>query len=324
MAEPLPGGLRVVWQTVSSGGVTGHVVAWGAAGGFLGAADLPAGAREHTLVGLAGGVEHTVDVMVRTAAGADAAAKVTVRATPLPAGTGPGPAPPPPPPPAPGGELRARIVAGAGARLPPGAPVLAAQSGDTYIPAGGLTGVTVAGLIYHATPGPLRLTDVVCRGVWCAMGAGPVHATRVTVVANPARPGQGAGFLLADTVGWTLTNCDIAGHPDGVQAVGPGVIDGCWIHDVQIGRTPDGGLTHNDGVTCFGGLITIRGSVVEMPASETQVNGALWADGGDFAVHGSVLTAPVQVLNARAGRTIRLVDCRVEGRRVGAGAIVET
>lgn len=258
MAEPLPGGLRVVWQTVSSGGVTGHVVAWGAAGGFLGAADLPAGAREHTIVGLAGGVEHTADVMVRTVTGADAAGKVTVRATPLPAGTGPGPTPPPLPP-APGGDVRARIVAGAGARLPPGAPVLAAQSGDTHIPAGGLTGVTVAGLIYHATRGPLRLTDVVCRGVWCAMGAGPIHATRVT-----------------------------------------------------------------DGVTCFGGLITIRGSVVEMPASETQVNGALWADGGDFDVSGSVLTAPVQVLNARAGRTIRLVGCRVEGRRVGAGSIIET
>lgn len=90
--------------------------------------------------------------------------------------------------------------------------------------------------------------------------------------------GQGAIINLGVSLTLTARRCDISGKADGMQVAGTVVVEDCYIHDlVWAGEVPDN--THNDGIQCFEGDLTVTGSYIQVGAQNPYSNSCLFFQG---------------------------------------------
>lgn len=91
--------------------------------------------------------------------------------------------------------------------------------------------------------------------------------------------GQGAIINLGVSLTLTARRCDISGKADGMQVAGSVLVEDTYIHDlVWAGVVPDN--THNDGIQCFEGDLTVTGSYFRVGAQAPFSNSCLFFQGG--------------------------------------------
>lgn len=95
--------------------------------------------------------------------------------------------------------------------------------------------------------------------------------------------GEGQGAIVNLGVSLTLTTrrCDISGKADGMQVAGSVLVEDTYIHDLVWAGTPPNN-THNDGVQCFEGDLTVTGSFIRVGAQDPYSNSCLFFQGGDI------------------------------------------
>lgn len=179
-------------------------------------------------------------------------------------------------------------------------------NGNWNLPVGGpFEHLDVKGLIYYSGTTPLQLNDVACQGIQYKSGSasqqGLFVSTTVRAKAGMAL-GQG-GINFFGQSNWVISRCDIAGFADGIQCVGPGVVEESWFHDFAFGPT-----THNDGIQHYGpGNVDVTKTVFELGLDPVKMNnhsnGALFCSNPSARFTASelyVLTLPISQANVNA------------------------
>jgi hypothetical protein len=296
-AVAVPGGLVIAWRMPQGAEALPVFLAWGSQGRFLGKVSLPAGTAAHTITGLPQGpCEVDLGYVVP---GVSAWPLVRLSASPL-AGL---PAEPSMPVGEPTGAYPANadadtrrlyIAQGAGCRLAELQPVagqadltrlglpglwVGSQWNLPRMPSEPLRGLDIKGLVYYTGPEALRLVDSKCAGVRWGASAGKQGGLiqRVTVNGIKGSPlGQGALNFWGQS-GWVIDHCELTGFADGIQCSGPGTVSDTWVHDLAYGYSPEQkGPTHNDGIQCYGGRVTLSRCVFDMGGIPGSTNGALF------------------------------------------------
>lgn len=91
--------------------------------------------------------------------------------------------------------------------------------------------------------------------------------------------GQGAIINLGVSIDQlTVRRCDISGKADGMQIAGDVLVEDTYIHDLAWAGTPPDN-THNDGIQCFEGTLTVTGSYIRVGAQAPYSNSCLFFQG---------------------------------------------
>lgn len=343
------GQLQVDWDIPGASSAT--VVSWGNASGFVGSATVQAPTSAHTITGLLPSTQYTVDVLSRQEDGTyDQAHRVRNTATTLAA-----PVEPPPSAYPRGGSITARrdwIVSKAGLSNA-GALV---RVGPNNVPQGcqwiADNNATMPGTwpmlyVWPEAGGLLENLDIPARIVPRGTGVditlrnvkfydshtwetGRIknvercHSTGPPAGVVAAR-GWGQANLNALRAGWTARGSIFEGMADNVQQSGGGLLEECILRGLVI-FGPAGSGSHNDHTQNYGGLITMRRTLVEQnitAAQESHLN-SVFCDGGDYVLEDSLvlISAPAGsntwALHASKGsNSIRVRHTSVRGKTIG-------